>query len=219
MRVSLRLIAVIITLVVFPSIRPAHAGSAIVRWHATGDDSIFGRATAYDLRYNTMPITAANFGSAMGVPAVPPPAPAGTPESFVINGLMSGITYYFAIKVRDEAGNWSKISNVIAKVPMSTVDVGDDQLMMLSFSQPRPNPARSGSLFVMQLPATSKVLVEAFDVTGRRVRTLADQEYSPGEYPVRWDLYDDQGRRVSPGMYKVRARLGNSSFIRNVVII
>jgi len=136
----------------------------------------------------------------------------------MVNGLTAGTTYYFAIKARDEAGNWSKLSNVISRVATTTLEV-DDPIAVISFSQPRPNPARSGSLFVMQLPATSKVLVEAFDVSGRRVRTLADQQYEPGEHPVRWDLYDEQGRRVLPGMYKVRARMGSTTFVRNVVVI
>ena len=219
MRFFALLVAVLVLPVVFPnSARPAQAANAIVRWHATGDDSLVGRATLYDLRYSTSPITATNFPAASGVGGVPPPAPAGTWESFMVTGLQAGVTYYFAIKARDEAGNWSKISNVVSKVATTTLDAGD-QVAVLSFSQPRPNPARSGSLFVMQLPATAKVLVEAFDVTGRRVRTLADQQYAAGEHPVRWDLYDQQGRRVSPGMYKVRARLGSTTFTRNVVII
>jgi hypothetical protein len=215
---SFRLLAaMVLTLVVFPSTRPALAGNAIVRWHATGDDSTFGRATAYDLRYSQSPITQLNFPAASGVGGDPPPAPAGFPESFLVTGLQSGTTYYFAIKVRDEAGNWSKISNVVTKVATTTLDVPD--VAMLSFSPPRPNPARSGSLFMMQLPAKARVLVEAFDVAGRRVRTLADEEYAAGDYPIRWDLYDEQGRRVSPGMYKIRARLGSTTFMRSVVII
>jgi len=218
MRIFALVMGVLVVSVVFPSARPVLAGTAIVRWHATGDDSVFGRATMYDLRYSTSPITSINFPAATGVGGVPPPAPAGTPESFLVTGLTSGTTYYFAIKARDDSGNWSKISNIVTKVATTTLDV-ESPLAVLSFSTPRPNPARSGSLFVMQLPATSKVLVEAFDVSGRRVRTLANQDFAPGEYPVRWDLYDEDGRRVSPGMYKVRARLGSTTFTRSVVVI
>src|SRR5689334_10412965 len=93
----------------------ANAGSAILHWHATGDDSLYGQATAYDLRYSTSPITTTNFGSAIGVGGLPPPSPSGTPESFTVSGLQSGALYYFAIKARDDAGHWSAMSNLASR--------------------------------------------------------------------------------------------------------
>ncbi|TMQ68717.1 MAG: hypothetical protein E6K80_13985 [Candidatus Eisenbacteria bacterium] len=198
---------------------PAHAATAVLRWTATGDDSLFGQARAYDLRYSTSPITASNFGSAIGVPNLPFPSPSGTPESFKVTGLTTGLTYYFAIKARDEVGHWSNMSNVLAKLATGTVDVASPSLSVLSFSSPRPNPARAGSSFLMELPSSAKVVVEAFDVSGRRVRTIVDQEYQAGEQMVRWDLYDDHGVRLPAGLYHVRARIGDTTFVRSVAVL
>src|SRR5215831_19357048 len=89
-----------------PSSAGAVTGSVILHWTATGDDSLVGTATAYDLRYSLSPITAANWGATIGVAGVPPPSPSGTQESFMVTGLPAGTAYYFAIKARDEAGNW-----------------------------------------------------------------------------------------------------------------
>jgi hypothetical protein len=209
-----------VSLLVLASLVPAKsfAATAVLRWHATGDDSIIGRATAYDLRYSTSPITSSNFGSAMGVPNLPVPSLAGITEYFTVSGLTNGTLYYFAIKARDEAGNWSSMSNVTSKTAGLTVDV-EDGMPAISFSTPRPNPARAGSMFVLSLPAPARVLVEAFDVSGRRVRTLADQSYEAGQHSVRWDLYDDRGNRLSAGVYKIRARLGTTTFVRTLAVM
>lgn len=87
---------------------------AIVTFQATGDDSLTGTATSYDVRYSTSPITAANWGSATQVTGEPVPAAPGTAQSVTVNGLVRQTTYYFAAKILDEAGNPSALSNVVS---------------------------------------------------------------------------------------------------------
>jgi hypothetical protein len=81
-------------------------------WTATGDDDLIGQATSYDLRYSTAPITTENFDIATVVAGLPAPQPSGTAESFTVRDLTPDTLYYFAIKVRDEGGNLSGLSNV-----------------------------------------------------------------------------------------------------------
>lgn len=84
----------------------------LVSWTSPGDDGSSGTATFYDLRRSNAPITAGNFDSATPVSPQPTPAVAGTAQSYVLLNLASGQTYYVALRARDEAGNWSVISNV-----------------------------------------------------------------------------------------------------------
>lgn len=35
------------------------------------------------------------------------------------------------------------------------------------------------------------------------MRALTDESYDPGAYRVQWDLKDERGARVSPGVYLV----------------
>ena len=86
--------------------------SVTLAWTATGDDSLTGTATSYDIRYSTSPITAANFSAATAVSGAPAPAVAGTAQTMVVHTLSRQVTYYFAAKVSDEAGNTSALSNV-----------------------------------------------------------------------------------------------------------
>lgn len=87
--------------------------SASLRWTAVGDDSLTGTATSYDVRYSTTPITAANWSSATQATGEPTPAGSGTVTNFTVSGLSRQVTYYFAMKVSDEAGNPSALSNVV----------------------------------------------------------------------------------------------------------
>ncbi len=82
-------------------------------WTATGDDGNQGRASRYDIRYSESLITPSNFESADIVLNQLIPAQAGSEENFSVTGLQSLGGYYFAIKVIDDAGNISDISNVV----------------------------------------------------------------------------------------------------------
>ncbi len=86
--------------------------SVVLKWTGTGDDGMVGRPVAYDLRMSTAPITGTNFTSATPVLPSPSTTMAGTAMSYFVQGLTAGMTYYFAIRAVDEAGNWSGLSNV-----------------------------------------------------------------------------------------------------------
>lgn len=86
--------------------------SATLTWIATGDDSSTGRASSYDVRYSSAPITEANWAAATPAAGEPAPRTAGSTESFTVSGLEPGTLYYFAVKVKDNDGNISVLSNV-----------------------------------------------------------------------------------------------------------
>src|SRR6185369_16536688 len=139
-----------------------------------------GLAWTYDLRYSLWPIDESNFSSALQAIGAPLPRPAGTSQTFTVAGLYSGLKYYFALKTRDDAGNWSAISNVTMKMATTTVDV-PLATFTLGFSAPRANPARRGAAFMLTLPEVARVEIMAFDVQGRQVRSIASGEHPAGE--------------------------------------
>ena len=100
---------------------------ATLTWAATGDDGSSGTARTYDVRYSTSPITdEATWAAATHASAEPRPLPAGAGESFRVNGLAEGTTYYFAMKVRDGVGNESGLSNVATATTATGTTVFSD---------------------------------------------------------------------------------------------
>ena len=95
--------------------------SVTLRWTVTGDDGFSGKASSYDLRYSLGPITEANFAEATAAIGTPVASVPGTLESFKVPGLVPNTDYYFALRVRDNVGNFSGVSNVVSARTKSTL--------------------------------------------------------------------------------------------------
>ncbi len=89
--------------------------SVTLTWTAVGDDGNAGTASSYDLRYSAAAISEGNISGATPVAGVPIPRAAGQQETFTVTGLAAGTTYFFALRVGDEASNWSPLSNVASR--------------------------------------------------------------------------------------------------------
>ena len=59
--------------------------------------------------------------------------------------------------------------------------------------------------------------VTIYDVTGRRVRQLADRVFPAGEHTLRWDGTDDAGQRIARGVYFVRSSTQGNS--RRIIVL
>ncbi len=106
--------------------------NVVLTWTASGDDGAAGTARYYDLRLANQPLNASNFAAAPHATGEPAPATASTVESLDVVALDEGETYYFALKVVDDAGNRSVISNVVAATPGAGTELVDD------FERPGP---------------------------------------------------------------------------------
>lgn len=95
------------------------SASVALAWTSPGDDGMTGTATLYDLRWSATPFTPATFASATPVSPQPPTISGGLTQTYAKLGLSPGTTYYFALRARDEAGNWSGVSNVLSATTLS----------------------------------------------------------------------------------------------------
>lgn len=87
----------------------ASAENAIrVTFTMTGDDSLTGTATSYQVRYSTAPITSANWSSATSLGTVAADAP-GTAVVVQATDLSRNTLYYFAVRVTDDYDNQSAL--------------------------------------------------------------------------------------------------------------
>lgn len=88
--------------------------SVTLAWTAVGDDGERGQARTYDLRYREGSLDEPTWDTATKVEGLAAPKPAGDAEVAIVTGLRpSGTTYAFALKVGDEASNWSPLSNTV----------------------------------------------------------------------------------------------------------
>lgn len=205
-------------ILVLPSPASSQTRSVTLEWTAPGDDGYIGKATAYEIRFSRYPITPQNFVFAVRLNTALLPGPVGTHERMTVFGLQYGIPYYFALRAYDDAGNLSQISNVAYLSP-GVAEVDGQAALEPQFAAPHPNPVRSSTMFAVTMPKSDQLRVEAFDISGRKVRTIAQGQYSGGTFNLKWDLRADDGHPLQAGAYLVRGQLGESVFLRRVNVI
>jgi hypothetical protein len=68
-----------------------------------------------------------------------------------------------------------------------------------------PNPFRESVALELGLPTDGRVVVRVYDLLGRQVSTVADQEVLAGWHSYQWNGDTPSGRRVASGVYFCRA--------------
>ena len=106
------------------------SGNIDLAWTATGDDGGFGTAAYYVIKWYSEPITEQNWASIADIASDPPtPDAAGAPQTMTISGLEPNVFRYLAIKVYDEAGNVSPLSNVASCYSSISIVTGGEELI------------------------------------------------------------------------------------------
>jgi hypothetical protein len=101
----------------------------------------------------------------------------------------------------------------------AAVAVSPARLPVLDLERPSPNPARGRSLFAWTLPRAGEARLEILDVQGRRVATLAAGRLEASRYTRSWDLRDEGGSMVSPGVYLARLTTVDGVRFRRLVVL
>jgi chitodextrinase len=86
------------------------AESLTLCWTAPTDPGPYGGAAEYDLRRADAPVDERNFEQAVRIPGLAAPSPAGGTDSARVQGLVEDHAYWFGLRSRDRAGNWSGVS-------------------------------------------------------------------------------------------------------------
>jgi hypothetical protein len=97
------------------------------------------------------------------------------------------------------------------------LDVGDAAPRVFALSQARPNPARGRVQLQLEVPAESDVILDVFDITGRRVHHSVSRE-SAGSRALGWDPGAGGAQQVRPGLYLMRVRAGAREAHARVVV-
>jgi len=131
-----------------------------------------------------------------------------------------------------EAGNASDVTvTVTAKncVPHgSSVDIestgtgiadGEEPATVVALHQNYPNPFNPATRLSFSLTSREHVSIEIYDVSGRRVATLIDQEVEAGTSSARWAGRDDAGNDVASGTYFARMVAGTELFERKMTLL
>jgi len=86
-------------------------------------------------------------------------------------------------------------------------------------STPHPAPFVSETRFAVSIPWSTDLILEVFNLAGRRVRTLASGEYGPGIHEWSWDGRSSSGEKSAPGVYFVSCSTPVSRDVKRVLLV
>jgi hypothetical protein len=94
--------------------------------------------------------------------------------------------------------------------------VGDEKGIPKNFAlmQNYPNPFNPATRISYELPTRSMVSLKVFDVLGREVAILANEEKEPGSYSAVWNA-----RNSASGVYFYRLQAGSFTDVKKLVLL
>jgi len=92
----------------------------------------------------------------------------------------------------------------------------------IELSAPSPNPTFAQAQMWYSIPSAKpgdKLELAVYDVSGRRVAMLQHGDAHAGRFRVTWDLSDDRGNHVEPGLYFTRLTTGAGVHTQKLIVV
>jgi hypothetical protein len=121
-----------------------------------------------------------------------------TSNLYVDKSVHDGVLYEYRIKgVCDSIDtDYSNEASIITTNIENELVPGVFGLM-----QNYPNPFNPETIINYQVPMTCSVQIKIFDLLGREVKTLVDEEKTIGAYKAIWNATDNTGNKLASGIY------------------
>jgi hypothetical protein len=129
-------------------------------------------------------------------------------------GALSGGAYALS------GGFWAGGVSAVVGIPESGAGPGTGvRPIAFQVHPPAPNPLVGETTLAFDLPEARRVSARVYDVTGRLTRTLVDAPLPAGRHSRVWDATNENGRRVSAGIYFVVLDAGNDRGRQKLLVL
>jgi hypothetical protein len=146
---------------------------------------------------------------------------------FVVPGTSSGAFVTFARFRYGLAGgllptglaNSGEVDDYEVNILADTATPVKDTPTKFALFDAVPNPFNPRTTISFALPAASHVELSVYDVSGRLVATLLDENRPAGTHRVEWDGRNRAGERVASGVYLYRIQAGGFTDTKRMVLL
>ena len=84
---------------------------------------------------------------------------------------------------------------------------------------PYPNPFNPATTLEFTVKEAAKVNLSIYDLRGRKVRSIVDEDLGKGRYSYVWLGRDNEGRRAASGIYFAKLKVGEVEQTRKMTLI
>jgi hypothetical protein len=103
-----------------------------------------------------------------------------------------------------DAGDLAPVTMFSAGLVPTSVEEGPGVPTEFALSQNYPNPFNPTTSIQFSVVQSAMTDISVYDVLGKKVKTLASEMLTPGNYKVTWDGTNSVGSGVASGVYFVR---------------
>jgi len=122
---------------------------------------------------------------------------------------------------------WDGDEDGTAIIDMGCYEFGADSVNVINNELPitkyqlqnYPNPFNPETKIVFDLPEPGQVKLEIYNIKGQKVKTLLDCYMSPGRSEMVWNSKDDNGKRVSSGVYFYRLQTPGKNITKKMLLL
>lgn len=140
---------------------------------------------------------------------------------YQLKGLAQNKTYYWRVSSNNTNGS-SNYSSIGSFNTGGVTDVPNEQQVLpaaFELSQNYPNPFNPATKITYALPQNSFVSIKVYDMLGREVKSLINNEMLAGNHSVDWNGENNSGFKVSSGTYVYRITAGNFVAVKKMILI
>lgn len=96
---------------------------------------------------------------------------------------------------------------------------GLGQPTIFSLNQNYPNPVSHRTIIKYSIARPCKVELKLFDITGRQIAVLVNENQKPGYYQVNWNIRNVSEKQLPNGVYFYQLTAGDWADIKKMVIV
>ena len=88
-----------------------------------------------------------------------------------------------------------------------------------TLNQNYPNPFNPNTYINYQVQLSGDVELSIFDIKGRKIRKLVNEQKPVGDYQIKWDGTNDSGAPLSSGQYFYQLKVGDFTSTKKMVLL
>ena len=163
----------------------------LVNWRLSGEEPFAVRVLRGDGEVEPVNVSGALPGSA---------------ERWLDTEVESGVQYCYWLEVTEADGTVSRFG------PTEAVTVPGETFTLVLYAA-YPSPSREVVNFVYSIPADGRVVLSVYDLSGRRVATLVNDELTAGRHEASWNCAE-----IPSGVYLYRLETNSGSLTQRLVV-
>lgn len=133
---------------------------------------------------------------------------------FQIDNSDSLPVYYVSVNIQS-----SSSQNVTISLTQTNVAGGETEIpRVLKLGQNHPNPFNPSTSIRFDLPKPGHVKLVLYDIRGREIAKLVDNNYPVGTHTAKWDGRDTRGNDAPSGAYLARLTIGGEARTRKIIL-